>query len=337
VRDTGIGVAPEDVELIFQEFGQVAHRLQSRVKGTGLGLPLSRKLAELLGGQITVQSMPGAGSTFTVTIPRKHGSAETTEEVVDWTVGPGKVPVLLVEDDPADAHNVDRLLSTSVYQPLLARSVREATQILQSVTPAAILLDIILAGDESWRLLLQVRSAEPEVDIPLVVTSSTGDVRKALHLGADEYLAKPLDGERLIDVLDRLTGRRSLTKVLLVDDEEATHYLVRQLLPRGRYSLSISPNGKDGFDRLIEQKPDIVLLDLRMPGMDGFTFLDRMSASAATADVPAVVLTSASLSAADLKQLERAACVMSKSDLSSNELIEAITKARRDSEPAGMA
>jgi CheY-like chemotaxis protein len=193
----------------------------------------------------------------------------------------------------------------------------------------------MLTGDESWRLLLQVRSAEQDAGIPLIVTSSTGDDRKALHLGADEYLAKPLDGERLIDALDRLTGRRSLTKVLLVDDEEVTHYLVRQLLPRGRYSLSISSNGIDGFERLIEQKPDIVLLDLRMPGMDGYTFLDRMSAADAMADVPAIVLTSTSLSATDLNRLTRAALVMSKSELSSDELIEAIAKAQRVSELAG--
>ncbi len=141
----------------------------------------------------------------------------------------------------------------------------------------------------------------------------------------------------MIDALDRLTGRRSLTKVLLVDDEEVTHYLVRQLLPRGRYSLSISANGKDGFDRLIEQKPDIVLLDLRMPGMDGYTFLDRMSASPALAEVPAIVLTSTTQSATDLTRLQRASLVMSKSELSSTELIEAITRAQQVSEPAGMA
>ena len=337
VRDTGIGIAPEDAELIFQEFGQVAHPLQGRVKGTGLGLPLSKKLAELLGGQITLQSAPGEGSTFTVTIPRVHGSTELAEDTPDWSVEPGKIPVLLVEDDPADAHNVKRLLATSVYQPLLARTVREGTRILESVTPAAILLDILLTGDESWRLLLQIRSSEASTDIPLIVTSSTGEDRKALHLGADEYLAKPLDGEQLIDALDRLTGRRSLTKVLLVDDEEVTHYLVRQLLPRGRYSLSISANGRDGFDRLIEQKPDVVLLDLKMPELDGYTFLDRVNASAALTDVPVIVLTSTSLSTTDLKRLERASVVMSKAELSSTELIEAITRAQRISEPVGTA
>ncbi len=126
------------------------------------------------------------------------------------------MPILLVEDDPADAHAIERLLASSVYQPLVAHSVRDATDVMRMVTPAAILLDILLLGDETWRLLLQIRNSDTSADMPLIVTSSTGDGQKALHLGADEYLPKPIDGERLIDVLDRLTGRRSLTKVLLV-------------------------------------------------------------------------------------------------------------------------
>ena len=333
VLDTGIGIAAEDQALIFQEFGQVAHRLQGRVKGTGLGLPLSKKLAELLGGKITVQSSPGVGSTFTVTVPRVH-MTETLEAAGDWTVQPGKVPILLVEDDLADAHAIERLLLSSVYQPLVARSVRDATDIMRTLAPAAILLDILLLGDESWRLLLQIRNSDTSADIPMIVTSSTGDDRKALHLGADEYLPKPIDGERLIDALDRLTGRRSLTKVLVVDDEEVTHYLVRQLLPRGRYGLSIANNGRDGFDRLIEIQPDVVLLDLRMPGMDGYTFLERMNASPQLADVPVIVLTSTVLGLDDRARLQRASLIMSKSELSTSALIDAITRVQPVPEPA---
>lgn len=337
VRDTGIGIAPADVEVIFQEFAQVEHRLQGRVKGTGLGLPLAKKLAELLGGRIDVASVPGEGSTFSVTVPRVHLAAEQLDLIPEWIMEPGKLPILLVEDDEADAHAIERCLATSLYQPLRARGVREASQILQTVTPAAIILDVVLMGDESWRLILQLRNHDASAEIPLIVTSSTGDDRKAMHLGADDYIAKPVDGERLIDALDRVTGQRSLTKVLLVDDEEVTHYLVRQLLPRGRYGISISSNGRDGFDRLIELKPDVVLLDLRMPGMDGYTFLDRMSSYPTMANLPAIVLTSTILSDADRTRLARAVLVMSKSELSSGSLIDAITRAQRACAPIGAA
>jgi signal transduction histidine kinase/CheY-like chemotaxis protein len=305
VRDTGIGIAPGDVEL--------------------------------LGGRIDVASVPGEGSTFSVTVPRVHLAAEPPELMPEWIMEPGKLPILLVEDDEADAHAIERSLATSLYQPLRARGVREASQILQTVTPAAIILDVVLAGDESWRLILQLRNQDSSAEIPLIVSSSTGDDRKAMHLGADDYIAKPVDGERLIDALDRVTGQRSLTKVLLVDDEEVTHYLVRQLLPRGRYGISISNNGRDGFDRLIELKPDVVLLDLRMPGMDGYTFLDRMSSYPTLANLPAIVLTSTILTDADRTRLSRAVLVMSKSELSSGSLVDAITRAQRACESIGVA
>src|ERR1700733_11897608 len=209
VRDSGIGIAQADIDLIFQEFGQITQRLQSRVKGTGLGLPLSKKLAELLGGKITVESTPGEGSTFSVTVPRSYPQIleESAAPAEPLTLEPGKTPVLVVEDDAADAFTLKRILADTSYQPIWARSIRQAQQILEQAHPALILLDVVLAGDESWRLLLQLRHQEVHADIPLVVMSSSAEERKAIHLGADEYVAKPLDRDMLIGLLDRLTGR----------------------------------------------------------------------------------------------------------------------------------
>lgn len=327
VRDTGIGMAPADLEVIFQEFGQITHRLQGRVKGTGLGLPLAKKLAELLGGRIAVESAPGQGSTFTLTLPRRYSGIEPDTVLANWTVASDRVPVLLVEDDPADAHAIERILASSVYQPLRARSVREARHIMQTVRPSAILLDVLLVGDESWRLLLEVRSNDPSTDIPLIVISSANENQKAVHLGADEYFAKPLDGDRLVATLDRVTGRHSSTEILLVDDEEVSRYLVRQLLPRGRYRLTCATDGKDGLDRVAERRPDIILLDLGMPGMSGYEFLAQLEADARLADLPVIVVTSAILDAKDRALLERATMILPKSDLCSTTLTEAISNA----------
>jgi signal transduction histidine kinase/CheY-like chemotaxis protein len=334
VRDTGIGIARADIELIFQDFGQVVHRLQSRVKGTGLGLPLSKKLAELLGGQITVKSTPGEGSTFTVTLPRAYPQvvqqADDAEE--PWSLEPGKTPLLVVEDDPADAFALKRILADTSYQPLWTRSVRQAQQILTQAHPAVILLDLVLAGEESWGLLLQLRQEQACADIPLVVISSSGEERKAIHLGADEYIAKPVDSEMLIGLLDRLTGRRTTTRVLLVDDEEVTRYLVRQLLPRGRYTLSVACNGQEGLQRLNDEHPDVVLLDVNMPEVNGYQFLERLHDDANRSDIsitniPAIILTSAILTPNERSLLYRASTIMSKSDLSAGALIDAIEDA----------
>jgi CheY-like chemotaxis protein len=329
VRDTGIGIADDDIDIIFQEFGQVAHPLQGRVKGTGLGLPLSKKLAELLGGSIDVQSTPGEGSTFSVTVPRAYPTDELAETDQEWSVDEGRLPVLLVEDDPADVLAIELLLEKTVYQPLHARSVRDARRLMDSIRPAAILLDILLAGDESWRLVLEVRGQDASADIPMIVTSSTGEARKARHLGADEYLEKPVDGERLIEVLDRVTGRESLTQVLVVDDEEVTHYLVRQLLPRARYRLRTATDGKAALDRLNEGSPDVVLLDLRMPGMNGFELLQRLRQDSTWAELPVIVLSSAVLEPGERGLLRDASLIMSKSELASGTLIEAINSVLR--------
>ncbi|HEX4171235.1 MAG TPA: response regulator, partial [Acetobacteraceae bacterium] len=324
VRDTGIGIAASDISIIFEEFGQVAHRLQGRVKGTGLGLPLARKLAELLGGTITVESAPGQGSTFTVTVPRVYEGGEPPEPDAAWSIQPGQMPVLVVEDDPADALAIERLLAGSIYQPTITRSVRGARRLMQSVRPAAILLDIVLVGDESWRLLLELRNQEATGEIPIIVTSATGEVRKALHLGADDYIAKPVDRERLIEVLDRATGRHSLTRVLLVDDEEVTHYLVRQLLPRSRYRMWIARNAKEALDRLPEYRPDVILLDLSVPGMDGFEFIKRLRQDASFAELPVIVLTSAVLDPEERALLAPTSTILSKAELSPDALINAL-------------
>jgi CheY-like chemotaxis protein len=334
VRDTGIGIAASDIGIIFEEFGQVAHPLQGRVKGTGLGLPLAKKLAELLGGTITAESVLGHGSTFTVTVPRVHHAGEAPEPEEVCPVEPGRIPVLVVEDDPADALAIERLLAGSVYQPMVTRSVRGARRLMQSIQPEAVLLDIVLVGDESWRLLLELRGQEALGDIPVIVTSATGEVRKAAHLGADDYIAKPVDRQRLIEALDRATGRHSLTRVLLVDDEEVTHYLVRQLLPRGRYRVSIARSGKDALDRLPESRPDVVLLDLTMPEMDGLELLGCFRRDATYRELPVIVLTSARLDPRQRASLAGTP-ILSKSDLSPETLIAAIGGVLRTDAGAG--
>jgi CheY-like chemotaxis protein len=179
VRDTGIGIAEADLDVIFEEFGQVTHPMQSRVKGTGLGLPLSKRLAELLGGSIAVQSPPGQGSVFSMTVPRVYRAAEFVEAAEEeWTVDPTRVPVLVVDDNLADSFAIQRLLSGTGYQPFVARTVAAARSALDRIEPAAGLLDVVLAGDESWRLILGLRQGEATGNIPIVVTSSTGEDRR---------------------------------------------------------------------------------------------------------------------------------------------------------------
>jgi CheY-like chemotaxis protein len=226
-----------------------------------------------------------------------------------------------------------RILADTPYQALSAESVRQTQRVLKHIRPAAILLDILLVGDESWRLMLQLRQHDAYANIPLVVVSSAGEQQKAIHLGADEYLAKPIDGQMLINLLDRLTGRQSITKVLLVDDEEVTRYLVRQLLPRSRYSLCAVGSGSEGHQHLRDERPDVILLDINMPDVNGYQFLERVHADANVAGLPVIVLTSAILGPSERKLLQRATRIVSKSELSSSTLIDTIEDVLRRDQP----
>jgi signal transduction histidine kinase/CheY-like chemotaxis protein len=325
VRDTGIGIAERDLGIIWQEFGQVAHPLQARAKGTGLGLPLSKKLAELLGGSVAVESAPGQGSVFSLTLPRTYRlPVESEEAEADWQIEPGRVPVLVVEDNAADAFAIERALAGSPYQALSVRSTAKARRALQHCPAAAILLDIMLAGEEAWRFLIEMKQTDATRDIPIIVVSASQEEWKARSLGADDYLGKPVEAAAIVRAIDRATGRHSVTRVLVVDDDEVSRYLVHQLLPRGVFEVSEAATGQDALERAAQQRPDVVLVDLNMPTMSGFEFLERWSAAHHADRVPAVVITSMSLGADERRRLAGVTQVISKSDLSADALVAAI-------------
>ena len=191
--------------------------------------------------------------------------------------------MLIVEDNPADAFAIRRALADSPYQALEAPTTAAARRWLERLTPVAIVLDVVLLGDESWRYLIELKQREKTHAIPVIVVSSTGDKRKAINLGADEYLEKPLDPEQLVAVLRRWSGDGSLTRVLVVDDEPVCRYLVRRLLPGGAFEIVEASNGAEAMAQLRERRPDVVLLDLNMPEMDGFAFLDTLASAGESA------------------------------------------------------
>jgi len=328
VRDTGIGIDEKDIATIWEEFGQVPHRLQSKLKGTGLGLPLSRKLAAVLRGEVRVESAPGQGSVFSLTLPRVYAplagqpSAEAMPELE-----PGRTPVLVVEDDPADAFGVERALAQSRYQVIPARTVTEAKHLLEHASPTAILLDVMLDGEESWRFLLDLKQSEKTHHIPIVVVSSAEEERKARSFGANEYLSKPVEPRALVRLLDELTGEGAATRILLVDDEEISRYLIRQLLPAATIDLSEVASGSEGLRVAADSPPDAILLDLNMEEMNGFEFLERAKAMPELRQVPILAMTSMLLTDDQRLRLAKADAIVSKFELTSDALTMAIREA----------
>lgn len=328
VRDTGVGIAEENLEAIWQEFSQIPNPRQGRVKGTGLGLPLSRRLAELLQGRVWVESRPGEGSTFSLSIPRVYPLSSEAQAIdAQLNLEPGRIPILGLEDNAADSFAFERALAGSQYQLVSVRSVAEAKRALERFSPAAVLLDIMLVGEDSWRLLIELKQRQLTLHIPVIVTSSTQDERKARNLGADDYLHKPVDPQKLVTTLDRLTGEHTVLRVLVVDDEEIPRYLVRQLLPRGAFEIR-EVDGVDAALAELRREPiDVVLVDLNMAPRSGIELLDELGAPESAPSPPVIVLTS--LAASEIPELPQPnLCrIISKSEITSDLLVAAIREA----------
>jgi signal transduction histidine kinase/CheY-like chemotaxis protein len=327
VSDTGIGIPDKDVPRIFDEFVQIENPLQRRVKGTGLGLPLSKRLAELLGGRIAVQSALGRGSTFSVTIPLIYRDPLQADAALSVIIDPDRLPVLLVEDADEDALLIERALSSTRYQIIRARTAAAAESMLGSFTPAAIILDIRLHGIEAWDLLARMKRHPVASSQPVIITSGIDDQRKGLALGADAYCVKPVDSAALVNMLAQLIDMRGPVRVLTVDDEEASRFIIRQMLNDRRHQLLEASSGRDGLTKAREVSPDVILLDLRLTDMTGFDVFDRLRDDPTTAAVPVVVVTSHRLTQEERGRLSAAQAVLSKSSLTRNGLRSAIAKA----------
>ncbi len=325
VSDTGIGIEPENLELIFQDFAQVDNPIQRRVKGTGLGLPLSRKLAALLGGDLRVHSSVGKGSSFTVRLPLHYQEAIGGPEAgpAVWVRDPNSKPVLVVEDSPEMIMMYKGYMRGSGFQVVPAASVREAERILETVRPEAIILDIVLRSETTWPFLAMLKESSSTKDIPVLVSSTLEDQAKAYHLGVDGYLLKPIERTPLIRELMTLTGKRPLSQVLIIDDDERDRYILKQQMKQLSLVISEATGGMAGIRRAAQEKPDLIFLDLNMPDIDGFETLDRLKAVPSLESVPVVIVTSKVVTSEERDRLmTKAVAIMSKESLDKANLLE---------------
>lgn len=335
VSDTGIGIAPEDQARIFDEFGQVEHAVQKRVKGTGLGLALSRKLATILGGTLTVESVMGEGSTFHLEIPVAFAVREALPDA-EVEIPANQVGILVVDDDPANQHVYARLFRDTGFEPLPARSTREARTWLASDKPRAVVLDVKLFGEDSWQLLAELKAHGERRALPVLVVTNVDDERKAMALGADAYSAQPVVAEWLLENLRRLLKGRG--RILVVDDDAAARYVVGGLLGGLGFATEEATDGLAGARRAEEEPPDALVLDLSMPGLTGDAVLRRLRASPGTARVPVVIATSRDLDVEERGSLEElGAVLLSKSGLASPQASQLLADALRSAGLAGVA
>ena len=319
VSDTGIGIAKENLELIFQDFSQVEHPIQRRFKGTGLGLPLSKKLATVLGGRVTVESHVGVSSKFTLEIPIQHRD-EVQEQIqppaIDFIRDPASLPILIVEDRPEIMSLYKNYLKGSGFQVLPATTRSAAEAILERMRPSAIVLDILLRSEDTWSFVAALKASDSARDIPILVATTVEDQAKGFHLGVDGYLLKPIERVELIRELRSLTLQAPLHEVLIIDDEERDRYLLRQKLRNLPLLIIEASSGNEGITSACKNKPDLIFLDLGMPDLTGFQVLERLRNESALAGTPVVVVTSRDLTARERDLLfERASEIVDKVNL----------------------
>lgn len=274
---------------------------------TGLGLPLARRLAEILGGVLSVQSAPGQGSTFTVTIPRVHPEVKEMAGLHEraQNLDPQRAPVLVLEDDRQTLFLYEKYLERSGFQVLPVRSVEDARRSVQRVRPAAMVLDVMLEGETSWNFLAEMKTRPDTRDIPILVVTVTDREQKARALGADEFWLKPVEASQLLRKLGELAHRGPVERILIIDDDDVHRYLLKQMLKDTPYVLIEAARGREGIRLAREKAPHLIFLDFVLTDMTAFDVLDELKADPRTRDIPVILQTSHELKEAERTRLAR--------------------------------
>jgi signal transduction histidine kinase/DNA-binding response OmpR family regulator len=309
VIDTGIGIAKEDFGRVFREFQQLDSGVGRQQPGTGLGLTLTRRFANLHGGDVRMDSEPGVGSTFTITLPLEAHRVVAAPQPVQVDRPPVAVSrplVLVVEDDPAAAELLIRQIERAGFRTQVARTGSQALAAARAQKPAAITLDILLPDLDGWEVLTQLKNDPATSHIPVVVVSVVDNPELGIALGALDYFVKPVSGAELMSRLARFRlGRTDADKatVLVVDDEEPNREWLRRLLEPEGFSVILASGGQEAIDIARATSPDLIMLDLMMPNVTGFDVVEALRAKPATQNIPIMVLTAKTLTEADIRQL----------------------------------
>jgi len=307
VSDSGIGMSPEQTARLFQAFSQADSSTTRRYGGTGLGLAISRHFCRMMGGDITVESEIGKGSTFTVRLPAEVAGPPTTSEPgVAPTSGPTSDggPTLLVIDDDATARELmQRFLATEGFHIVTSSSGADGLRLAKELLPDAITLDVLMPGMDGWAVLTALKADAELADIPVIMLTIVEEKSMAYALGASEYLTKPIDRSRLTAVLERYRRENQARSILIVEDDADTRDSLRRALEPNGWAVDEAENGQIGLARVEKSRPGVILLDLMMPEMDGFEFITELRRHEQWRSIPVVVITAKDLTAEDHRRL----------------------------------
>jgi CheY-like chemotaxis protein/anti-sigma regulatory factor (Ser/Thr protein kinase) len=330
VSDTGIGMTEEQMARLFREFSQADPSTTRKYGGTGLGLAISRRLCNHMGGDISVESTPGEGSTFTVLLPVNSDStgSSTTRRIQPVTAGirdSGRNTILVIDDDPVVREMMRRYLEREGFHVVTAADGSEGLRIAREILPSVITLDVVMPDKDGWDVLRALKSDQKLAHIPVVMLTIIDEKNKGYALGASDYVVKPVDRRQLLSVLKKFRVADARNKVLVVEDDPDMRQRLFSLLSEEGWEVGEAENGRVALTALSDLQPNLILLDLMMPEMDGFEFLAELRNDQLHRKIPVVVVTGADLTAEDHRNLnggvER---ILSKSSYSREELFEEV-------------
>jgi signal transduction histidine kinase/DNA-binding response OmpR family regulator len=313
VTDTGVGMSADQIVKLFQDFTQADASTTRRFGGTGLGLALTRRFCQMMGGDVTVRSVPGEGSVFTIKLPAviRAADAETLPSAAtangEWR-GASVLPldascVLVIDDDPVQRDLMQRFLGREGFRVLVADGGEEGLRLAREMRPVAITLDVMMPGMDGWAVLAALK-ADPAVrNIPVVMLTMVDDPNRGFTLGAAAFATKPVNRGRLSRLLRKYSAAGVQGGVLVVDNDAAARALLRTMLEAEGWAVREAENGRVALDRLEEECPRLILLDLLMPEMDGFELTERVRQHPEWRSVPIVVITSHDLGREERRRL----------------------------------
>ena len=356
VADTGIGINPEDQERIFNTFEQVDSTYSRDQQGAGLGLALTKSLIEVHGGRIWIESQgEGKGSTFVFVIPleaqepKEEVSLEATPMVPDRTAPPGpkvlaepgvlepsqsnrddsRSTILVVEDDPNASELITHHLTEAGYAVAHAFDGKGAVKIARRLRPDAITLDILMPEKDGWEVLGELKSTPETRDIPVIIVSISEDRGLGFSLGAIEWLVKPVDKETLIEVVSKAVvgGKDEEIRVLIVNDETKSNRLLTNVLQTRGFKIIQAYGFEGALDLVVEENPDIIVVDLLMPDMTGFDLVRGLRGHSEVGDIPIVIYTDKELTREDKERLDgHIQAIASKAQTSKKDLLGMLEK-----------
>ena len=339
VNDTGIGMNTEQMSRLFQPFMQAEASTTKKYGGTGLGLAITKHLVEMMGGSITVESETGGGTTFTVRLPsvvQGDHLAVLSDDEQALIKGPhdgNAASVLVIDDEPTARDMISRMLQKEGYHVVTAANGLDGLKLASEMKPDVITLDIMMSGMDGWSVLSKLKADPVVAAIPVVVITIIDDRNLSFALGASDYLTKPIDRERLSEVLRRVRSTGAVKSVLIVEDDAGARKMMRRLFEKEGWSVSEAENGRVGLEAVAAHTPGLVLLDLMMPEMDGFEFIEHLRKRPDGVDVPVVVLTAKDLTERDRQRLRGSVENVLQKGGQSNEVVKEVRRVLERSNP----